>query len=192
MSPFSLSSFWGVQRILGYVRPRRIVAVHPPKRGKRRPHLWVAFGGAFELGQPSHCDVIGLQMQPQMQMQTLNWDIANALTRGTSQVSYLIFPPSLLDPEVTLFRHLAHASALRSEQGSLWTRIHEISHSPHIRYIWMRWHHSVTPQRKGISLLFHPLFAWFPLHAPFVGGTWTQGRRTTWMQFKWLGMNKWM
>ena len=38
MSPFSLflSSFSGVQRILGYVRPRRIVAVHPPKSGKRR------------------------------------------------------------------------------------------------------------------------------------------------------------
>ena len=25
---------------------------HPPKRGKRRPHLWAAFGGAFGLGQP--------------------------------------------------------------------------------------------------------------------------------------------
>ena len=38
MSPFSLfrSSFSGVQRILGHVRPRRIVAVQPPKRGKRR------------------------------------------------------------------------------------------------------------------------------------------------------------
>ena len=35
MSPFSLclSSFSGAQRILGYVRPRKIVAVHPPKTG---------------------------------------------------------------------------------------------------------------------------------------------------------------
>ena len=38
MSPFSLllSSFSGMQRILGYVRPRRTVAVHPLKRGKIR------------------------------------------------------------------------------------------------------------------------------------------------------------
>ena len=52
MSPFSLflSPFSGTQRILGYVRPRRVVAVHPPKRGKRKPHLWAAFGGAFRLG----------------------------------------------------------------------------------------------------------------------------------------------
>ena len=56
MSTFSLflSSFSGAQNILGYVSSRRIVAVHPPKRGKRRPHLWAAFGGAFELGQPLH------------------------------------------------------------------------------------------------------------------------------------------
>ena len=41
MSPFSLflSSFSGAQRILGCVRPRRIVAVRPPKTGKRRLHL---------------------------------------------------------------------------------------------------------------------------------------------------------
>ena len=41
-SPFSLFlySFSGAQRILGYVRPRRIVAVRPPKRWKRRMHLW--------------------------------------------------------------------------------------------------------------------------------------------------------
>ena len=55
VSPFSifLSSFLGTQRILGYVRPQRTVAVHLPKRGQRRPHLWGAFGGAFELGQSS-------------------------------------------------------------------------------------------------------------------------------------------
>ena len=57
MSPFSLflSSFSGVQRlrkILGYVRPGRIVAVHPPKREKKEC-LWAAFGGALKLGQPS-------------------------------------------------------------------------------------------------------------------------------------------
>ena len=50
MSPFSLllSSFWGMQRILGYVRPRRIVAVHPPETGSRRS-LW----RSFRLGQTS-------------------------------------------------------------------------------------------------------------------------------------------
>ena len=73
-----LSSFLGAQRILGYVRPRRIVVVHPPKTGKRRPHLWAAFGGAFELRTAfaGHCDVIGLQMHLR-RMQTLNWDTAN-------------------------------------------------------------------------------------------------------------------
>ena len=37
MSPFSLflSSFSGLRRILGYLRPRRIAAVRPPKRGIR-------------------------------------------------------------------------------------------------------------------------------------------------------------
>ena len=41
ISPFSLflSSFSGSQRILGYVRPRRIVEVHPPRIGRRRS-LW--------------------------------------------------------------------------------------------------------------------------------------------------------
>ena len=34
-----LSCFSGLQRILGYVRPRRIVAVHPPKTGRRRS-IW--------------------------------------------------------------------------------------------------------------------------------------------------------
>ena len=34
-----LSSFSGTQIILGYMRPWRIVAVHPPKTGKRRPRL---------------------------------------------------------------------------------------------------------------------------------------------------------
>ena len=41
MSPFSLflSYFSGTQRILGYVRPRRIVAAHPPKTWRRRS-IW--------------------------------------------------------------------------------------------------------------------------------------------------------
>ena len=53
ISPFSpyLSSFSGVQRFLVYVRPQRIVALHPPKTGKRGPHLWAVFGGAFGLGR---------------------------------------------------------------------------------------------------------------------------------------------
>ena len=41
MSPFFLflSSFSGVQRILGYVRPRRIVAVHPLKNREKKEQL---------------------------------------------------------------------------------------------------------------------------------------------------------
>ena len=48
MSPFSffLSAFSGVQRILGYLRPWRMVAVHPPGTGSRRS-LW----RSFRLGQ---------------------------------------------------------------------------------------------------------------------------------------------
>ena len=74
MSPFSLllSSFSGTQRILGYVRPRRIVAVHPPKTGKRRNIwrsllMWTTF--------MRHCDVIVLQMLLR-RMQTLNWVVS--------------------------------------------------------------------------------------------------------------------
>ena len=51
LTPFSLclSSFLGTQRILGYVRPGRIVAVH-----LEDPSDWDAF--------VRRCDVIGLQM----------------------------------------------------------------------------------------------------------------------------------
>ena len=43
-SQFSLflSSFLGTQRILGYERPPKIAAVHPPERGKRRSIWWSA------------------------------------------------------------------------------------------------------------------------------------------------------
>ena len=74
MSPFSLflSSLSGSQIILGHVRPRRIVTVHPPKRGQRRS-IWrsLQIGTAFTR----RCDAIGLQMQL-WRMQTLNWDTA--------------------------------------------------------------------------------------------------------------------
>ena len=52
MSPFSLflSSFSGAQRILGYVRPRRTVAVHPPKRRKGRSIC------GLHLEEPSNWD----------------------------------------------------------------------------------------------------------------------------------------
>ena len=53
-----LSCFSGVQSILGYVRPRRIVAVHPPKTGRRSIWRSLQIGTAFTR----HCDVIGLQM----------------------------------------------------------------------------------------------------------------------------------
>ena len=74
MSPFSLflSSFSGAQRILGYVRPRRIVEVHPPETGSRRS-IWRSprIGTAFAR----RCHVIVLQMLLR-RMQTLNWDTA--------------------------------------------------------------------------------------------------------------------
>ena len=61
ISPFSLflSTFSGMQRILGYVRSWRIVAVHPPKTGERRS-IWRSLqtGTAFTW----RCVVIGLQM----------------------------------------------------------------------------------------------------------------------------------
>ena len=68
ISPFSffLSSFVGEQGILGYGRPRRIVAVHPPQRGKKKAAfvgcIWrsLQIKTAFERRR----DVIGLQMRP--------------------------------------------------------------------------------------------------------------------------------
>ena len=39
----------GVRWILGFVRPWRVVVVHIPKTGKRRAHLWGAFGEHFEV-----------------------------------------------------------------------------------------------------------------------------------------------
>ena len=67
-----LSSFSGTQRILGYVRPRRIEVVHPPKTGRRRS-IW----RSLQIGTAVawRCDVIGLQMLF-WRMQTLNWDTA--------------------------------------------------------------------------------------------------------------------
>ena len=83
MSPFSLflSSFSGVQRILGYVRPRRIVVLHPPKTEEG------AFGGAFA----QRCDVIGLQMLLR-RMQILNWDTTTMSSQFNSlkqQIDFL-------------------------------------------------------------------------------------------------------
>ena len=72
MSPFSLflSSFSGVQRILGYVRPRWIVAVHPPETGRRRS-IWRSLQTGTDFTW--RCDIIGLQMLLWW-MQTLNRD----------------------------------------------------------------------------------------------------------------------
>ena len=49
MSPFSLflSSFSGAQRILGYVRPWRIVVVDPPKTKRRSIWRSLQIGAAF-------------------------------------------------------------------------------------------------------------------------------------------------
>ena len=54
MTPFSLSlsSFLGTQRILGYVRPQRIIACILQKQGEEG-----ASGGAFRLGQTS-CGIV--------------------------------------------------------------------------------------------------------------------------------------
>ena len=76
---FSLSFFFfGVQRILEYVRPRRTVAVHPPKRGKRRS-IWRSL--RIRTAFTQHCDIVGLQMVLR-RMQILNWDTANVWLKG--------------------------------------------------------------------------------------------------------------
>ena len=63
MSPFSLflSSFLGAQRILGYVRPRRIVVVHHPKTGRRRRNHHPAFKCSHKVfrGQESAGCAVG-------------------------------------------------------------------------------------------------------------------------------------
>ena len=56
--------FSGKQRILGYVRPRRIAAVHPPKREKRRLHLeeplnWGSLRMALWCNWPSNASSEG-------------------------------------------------------------------------------------------------------------------------------------
>ena len=86
-----LSPLSGAQRILGYVRPWRIAAVHPPKRGKRRS-IWrsLRIGTAFVW----RCDVICLEMLL-WRMQTLNWDTATVnedilLHSWSSQVYVLL------------------------------------------------------------------------------------------------------
>ena len=63
-------SFSGAERILGYVRPRRMVALHPPKRGKRRS-IWRSL--QIETAVARRCDVIG-HLILLRRMQTLNWD----------------------------------------------------------------------------------------------------------------------
>ena len=72
MSPFSLflCSFSGTQRILEYVKPWRIVAVHPPKTGERRTHLCEL--SIWDSLRTALC-VIGLQMLL-WRTQIMNWD----------------------------------------------------------------------------------------------------------------------
>ena len=68
----SLFSFLGAQRILGYVRPRSIVAVHPSKNREKKDVfvgcIWRSLWIGTDFAQ--RCDVIALQMQ------RLNWDTA--------------------------------------------------------------------------------------------------------------------
>ena len=93
MSPLTLflSSFLGVQRILGYVRPRRIAAVHPPKTGRRRS-IWRSLRIGTDFMQ--RCDVIGLQMllrRTQQMFETLQiWSTVNmkGLTGATNFTSF--------------------------------------------------------------------------------------------------------
>ena len=105
MPPFSvfLSSFSGKQSILGYVSLRRIAAVEPPKRGERRPHLWAAFGGAFELGQTLLGVVKILAFKCNIwRVQTLNWDTATVYWDELWSVPYQWGFQSELAPKVSL------------------------------------------------------------------------------------------
>ena len=83
MLPFSvfLSSFSGAQRILGYVRPRTIVLVHPPKKGGKEEHLeepsdWDSLCVASWHNWPSKCS-----------SETLNWDTATESKREISSLN---------------------------------------------------------------------------------------------------------
>ena len=85
MSPFSLflSSFLGAQRILGYVRSWRIVAVHPPKRGKDEGRIC-----GLHLEEPSNWDSLWTALWH-------NWP-SNAASEGcrpwieTQQMTYYL------------------------------------------------------------------------------------------------------
>ena len=84
LSPFPcfLSSFSGMQWILGYVKMRRIAAVHPPKKGRRRSICRsLRIGTTFT----QRCDIIGLQTLVR-RMQTLNWDRATEGVRKEPEV----------------------------------------------------------------------------------------------------------
>ena len=64
MLPFFLSSFSGMQRILGYGRPWRIVVVYPPKTGERRLRLeetlnWDSHHSALWHNWPSNASSVG-------------------------------------------------------------------------------------------------------------------------------------
>ena len=74
--------FQALQRILGHVRPWRIVAVHPPKRGKCVGCIW----RSLRIGNfVRHCDVIGLQMLL-WRMQTLNWGTESIIESGSQKI----------------------------------------------------------------------------------------------------------
>ena len=75
--PFFLSSFSGVQRILGYVRPQRIVAVRPPETGRRRS-IW----RSLQTGTASAVLWRNWPSDAPLQDADLNWDTAVGTTRG--------------------------------------------------------------------------------------------------------------
>ena len=100
-------SFSGVQRILGYVRPRRIVAVHPPERRKRRLHL----------EEPSNWDSL-LQMLL-WRMQTLNWDTAGDMNQRLCLNSGAAPPkePSFTASKGRLLQRDLQAASVSCEMG---------------------------------------------------------------------------
>ena len=139
MSTFSLflSSFSGTQRTLGYGRPQRIVTVHPPKRWKRRPHLWGAIGRACELAQPSHSVVASKDA-------ALNWDTATNKMCPSPQRQFC--PSNLNHTAGNYFKlHLDKQIRTLTINGE-WKTVKSVSSSPEI------WNHHSYSHSSPIIL----------------------------------------
>ena len=135
MSPFSpfLSSFSGAQRILGYVRPRRIEAMHRPKTGKRR-------------------SICGLHLE-----EPLDWDSLYAVLWCNLPSNA---PPKDADPELKHSKGFSKGLAFEDLKGRVLgrTQRHSIclSLTDQIYTCWTFWYDALTSRsdlqsRAGVT-----------------------------------------